>query len=76
METGLIVEYAFWAYGAAMIGFYIWSIVKFVQNRKKPAGERAKWPTVLFIILTCIVGFNVLLMITLAGLAAAIVANM
>ena len=62
--------------GAAFIGLYVFSIVKFVKNKKKPKEERATWPTVLFIILTVLIGLTIALVVGFFLLAMTIVANM
>lgn len=58
------------------LAFYIWTIVMFVKNKRKPKEERRTWPTVLFIVFTSIIGLLIVTYISFAILAAAIVANM
>lgn len=58
------------------LGFYIFVVVKFILNIKRPKDQRAKWPTVLFIIFTSIIGTILILFALLLALLSAAVANM
>ncbi len=58
------------------LGFYVFVVVKFILNIKKPKELRAKWPTVLFIIFTSIIGTILILFALLLAVLSAAVANM
>lgn len=58
------------------LGFYIFVVVKFILNIKKPKDQRAKWPTILFIIFTSILGTILILFALLLAVLSAAVANM
>lgn len=60
----------------AALAFYIWVIVMFAKECKKPKEERRNWPKVLFIVFTSIAGTILVLAIGLIALSFAIVANM
>lgn len=60
----------------AGLAFYIWVIVMFAKECRKPKAERRNWPKVLFIVFTSIIGLVLVISVALVALSLAIVANM